>query len=80
MSERKTALTPHEKIIAAFMYYVREVDQQDIAIMLGGVNGGRISDACRDIGILVGLRPGVNALKTERSPYPTVLPVINNEA
>ena len=79
MSERKTALTPHEKIIAAFMYYVREVDQQDIAIMLGGVNGGRISDACRDIGMSVGLRTNV-PVKPERPSYPTVLPVINNEA
>jgi len=28
MSERKTALTFEEKITAAFMHYVRKVDQQ----------------------------------------------------
>ena len=78
MSERKTALTPHEKIIAAFMYYVREIDQQDIALMLG-INDGHVNNACRDIGILVGLRTNV-PVKPERPSYPTVLPVINNEA
>jgi len=58
-SDRKTALTPEEKITAAFMHYVRKVDQQDIAIMLGGVNGGRVNEACLDIAIAVKLRPAV---------------------
>ena len=44
MSER-TALTFEEKITAAFIHYVRKVDQQDIA-MLYGVNGGRVNEAC----------------------------------
>jgi hypothetical protein len=45
MAERKTALTFEEKITAAFMHYVRQVDQQDIAMMYG-VNGGRVNEAC----------------------------------
>jgi hypothetical protein len=45
MSERKTALTFEEKITAAFMHYVRKVDQQDIAMMYG-VNIARINEAC----------------------------------
>jgi hypothetical protein len=43
--ERKTALTFEEKITAAFMHYVRDIDQQDIA-MLYGVNIGRVNEAC----------------------------------
>ena len=48
MSERKTALTSEERITAAFMHFVRGIDQQDIA-MLYGVNGGRVNEACRAI-------------------------------
>ena len=46
MTERKTALTFEEKITAAFMHYVRKIDQQDLA-MLYGVNGGRVNEACQ---------------------------------
>lgn len=60
--KKKTALTPEEMITAAFMHYVRQVDQQDIAIMMGGVNMGRVNDACRDIGIAVKLRPRTSKL------------------
>jgi hypothetical protein len=42
----RTALTFEEEITAAFMHYVRGVSQQDIAIMMGGVNGGRVNEAC----------------------------------
>ena len=45
MIERKTALTFEEKITVAFMHYVRQIDQQDLA-MLYGVNGGRVNEAC----------------------------------
>jgi len=45
-SDPKTALTFDENIIAAFMHYVRGIKQQDIAIMMGGVNGGRVNEAC----------------------------------
>jgi hypothetical protein len=45
MAERKTALTFEEKITAAFMHYVRDIDQQDIAMMYG-VNMGRVNEAC----------------------------------
>jgi hypothetical protein len=45
MPERKTALTFEEKITAAFMHYVRLIDQQDIAMMYG-VNMGRVNEAC----------------------------------
>ena len=58
--ERKTALTFEERITAAFMHYVRGIDQQDIAIMMGGVNAGRVNEACRAISIALGNEPGVN--------------------
>lgn len=45
MAERKTSLTFEEKISVAFMHYVRQIDQQDLA-MLYGVNGGRVNEAC----------------------------------
>jgi len=45
MAERKTALTFEEKITVAFMHYVRDIDQQDLA-MLYGVNAGRVNEAC----------------------------------
>jgi hypothetical protein len=43
--DRKTSLTFEERITAAFMHYVRDIDQQDIA-MLYGVNMGRVNEAC----------------------------------
>ena len=46
--ERKTSLTSEERITAAFMYFVRKIDQQDIAMMYG-VNIGRVNEACRAI-------------------------------
>ena len=61
-AERKTALTFEEKITAAFMHYVRAIDQQDIAIMMGGVNGGRVNEACKAVSIALGNEPGVNKL------------------
>jgi hypothetical protein len=64
MSERKTALSHEEKITAAFMYFVRKVDQQDIAMMFG-VNIGRVSEACREIAEAVGMRPRVNIVQVE---------------
>jgi hypothetical protein len=45
MTERKTALTFEEKITVAFMHYVRQIDQQDLAVLYG-VNGGRVNEAC----------------------------------
>ena len=64
MSEPKTALTFEEEITAAFMHYVRGVSQQDIAIMMGGVNGGRVNDACRKVSIGLG-RPWGSKAKRE---------------
>jgi hypothetical protein len=49
MTEKKTSLTFEETIIAAYMYFVREVTQQDIAAMMGGVNMARVNDACKAI-------------------------------
>jgi len=49
MTEPKTSLTFEEKITCAFMHYVRGVSQQDIAIMMGGVNSGRVNEACQAI-------------------------------
>lgn len=45
----KKALTFEEKITAAYLYYVRGNDQQDIAIAMGGVNMGRVNEACGTI-------------------------------
>ena len=59
MADRKTSLTPEEKITAAFMHHVRNIDQQDIATIYG-LNIGRVSEACRDIAVASGLRPAVN--------------------
>jgi hypothetical protein len=70
MSERKTALTPEEKITAAFMHFVRQVEVQDIAMMYG-INMGRVSDACRDVGVAVGLRqPRVNVVPVREREGP----------
>jgi DNA-binding transcriptional regulator LsrR (DeoR family) len=44
----KTSLTFEEKIVAAWAYYVRGVDQQTLAGIYG-VNSGRISDACTSV-------------------------------
>jgi hypothetical protein len=44
--ERKTALTFEEKITAAHLHYVQGVDQHVIAFAMGGVNPGRVNEAC----------------------------------
>jgi len=48
-ANRKTALTFQEKIIAAYLHYVQGIDQHIIAIAMGGVNHGRVNEACKDI-------------------------------
>lgn len=50
----KTALTPLEKIKAAYFYEVRGVGQQVLADMFE-VNSGRINDAVMDVRKAVGL-------------------------
>jgi hypothetical protein len=42
---KKTALTFEEKITAAYVHYVHEVDQHIIALVYG-INQGRINEAC----------------------------------
>lgn len=49
MTEPKTSLTFEEKITCAFMHFVRGISQQDIAIMMGGINIGRVNEACQAI-------------------------------
>jgi hypothetical protein len=46
---RKTSLTFEEQVTAAFMHYVRGISQQDIAMLMGGVNMARVNDACQAI-------------------------------
>jgi hypothetical protein len=72
-AEPKTALTFEEEITAAFMHYVRGIAQQDIAIMMGGVNGGRVNEACLAIkGALAANRRKVRTeYRVERSHRPT---------
>jgi hypothetical protein len=45
-SERKTALSFHEKIIAAHLYYVQAVDPQTIAFAMNVSDVGRVLEAC----------------------------------
>jgi DNA-binding transcriptional regulator LsrR (DeoR family) len=48
MNDHKTALTFEEKIKAAYLHYVRGVDQQDLATAFE-VNSGRVNEACKII-------------------------------
>jgi hypothetical protein len=48
--KEKTALTSEEKVAAAYAYYVRGWTQADIAIVMGGVNIGRVNEAIIAIG------------------------------
>lgn len=51
-------LSPHDKIKIAFMYYVRGMTQQDLAVIYE-CNHGRINEACKQVGSAVGLtEPG----------------------
>lgn len=45
----ETALTFEQKIIAAYLHFVRDVNQQDIAVAMGGVNSGRVNEAIKAI-------------------------------
>jgi len=42
---RKTALTFEEKITAAYLHYVHDVDQHIVALAYG-INQGRVNEAC----------------------------------
>ena len=55
-TEQKTALTPDEKIIAAYLAEVSGVKHQDIAVALR-VNMGRVSEAVTAVRAAVGLEP-----------------------
>lgn len=46
--EPKTALTPQEKIKAAYLHYVRGINQHDIAVAFE-VNPGRVNEACKAV-------------------------------
>jgi hypothetical protein len=50
----ETALTLEQKVIAAYLHIVRGINQQDIAIALGGVNSGRVAEAISQIKALNG--------------------------
>lgn len=45
MADRNAALTFEQQVTAAFVHYVRGVEQQDIA-MLFSTNIGRVNEAC----------------------------------
>ena len=49
MTNAKTALSFEEKITAAYAHYVRGVTQSDIALVMGGVDIGRVNEACMTI-------------------------------
>ena len=55
MVERKTSLTPEEKIEVAYWNIVRGFNQHDIAAMKG-LNAGRVAEACSLIKTAVGLK------------------------
>lgn len=46
--EPKAALTPQERIKAAYLHYIRGVTQQDLAVAFE-VNIGRVNEACKAI-------------------------------
>jgi DNA-directed RNA polymerase specialized sigma24 family protein len=56
IDEPKTALTPVEKIKAAYLHLVRGVTQQDIAVAFE-VNSGRVNEAIMDVRAAVGMAP-----------------------
>jgi predicted DNA-binding transcriptional regulator AlpA len=49
MPTKKVALTFEERVTAAYMHFIRHVDQQDIAECMGGVNIGRVNEACKAV-------------------------------
>jgi hypothetical protein len=66
MVERRTNpdLTPEQKIIAAYCHFILGVRQSDIAVAMGGLNQGRINEACREVGAAVGItEPGYKEAK-----------------
>jgi hypothetical protein len=46
--EYKTALTPNERIKAAYLYHIRGIPMHDIAVAFE-VNHGRVAEACTAI-------------------------------
>jgi len=48
------ALSPEEKILAAYSYYVLKVPQMEIATIMQ-TNNGRINEACKAVGSSVEL-------------------------
>lgn len=50
----KAALTPEEKLKAAYFYLVRGVDQHTLADLFG-VNGGRIAEAVIEVRKAIGM-------------------------
>jgi hypothetical protein len=62
--EPTTALTFEQKVTAAYLHFVRGINQQDIAIAMGGVNNGRVNEAVRAIANALGR----NTPETEKHP------------
>ena len=54
MTERKKHLTPEEKLRVAYAHFCLGHTQEDLATIMG-VNQGRINEACKAVGALVGL-------------------------
>lgn len=50
----RAALTPEQKLLAAYAHLIRGVNQMDIAIVLGGVNQGRVNEAITEVREAVG--------------------------
>ena len=48
MSEKKSHLTPDEKLRAAYAHLINGVDQHHIAALFG-VNAGRVNEAIQDV-------------------------------
>jgi hypothetical protein len=67
MAERKTALTFEERITAAYLHYVRGVEQQDIAVAFS-VNMGRVNEVC--LAVRDALRPPELSQDKLRNVYP----------
>lgn len=54
----RPSLTPEEQLISAYAHFILGIEQQAIAVVMN-VNSGRVNEACKKIGSVVGLtEPG----------------------
>lgn len=67
MPDRKRDLTRTERITAAYLHHVREVEVQDIAVAFD-VNLGRVSEALHAIALAADDPKGIRRLAEPKDP------------